>query len=144
MHLMRTIAKEFKEFALRGNVADMAVGIIVGGAFGKIVSSLVTDIIMPPVGLMLGGVDFSRLSISLRNATDNAQAVTLNYGLFVNTVIDFLIIAFSIFIMIKQINRLKKKSMPSAPKDKECPYCISKIPLKATKCAFCSSKVSAI
>lgn len=109
--------KEFKEFAVKGNMIDMAVGIIIGGAFGKIVSSLVTDIIMPPIGLLLGGIDFSQLAVTLKQATETTDAVTLNYGLFVNTVIDFLIIAFSIFIVVKQINRLKKKeeAKPEAP-----------------------------
>lgn len=101
--------KEFKEFAIKGNMIDMAVGIIIGGAFGKIVSSLVSDIIMPPIGLILGGIDFSNLAITLKKATDNAEAITLNYGLFINALIDFLIIAFSMFIAVKQINKLKRK-----------------------------------
>ena len=101
--------KEFKEFALKGNVMDLAVGIIIGGAFGKIVSSLVTDIIMPPVGYITGGINFADLAIVLKKATDTSAAITINYGLFINTVIDFLIIAFSIFIVVKQLNRFKKK-----------------------------------
>lgn len=101
--------KEFKKFAVRGNVMDMAVGIIIGAAFGKIVSSFVADIIMPPIGVILGGVDFSSLTVTLKKATDSVEAVTLNYGNFLNTVIDFVIIAFAIFIVIKQINRLKSK-----------------------------------
>lgn len=101
--------KEFKEFALKGNVMDLAIGVIIGGAFGKIVSSFVTDIIMPPVGLLLGGIDFSKLTIVLKQASENVEAVTINYGLFLNTVIDLLIVAFVIFIVVKQINRLKKK-----------------------------------
>jgi large conductance mechanosensitive channel len=101
--------QEFKKFAINGNVMDMAVGIIIGAAFGKIVSSFVSDIIMPPIGILLGGVDFSKLAITLKHATDSTSAVTLNYGIFINTIIDFLIIAFCIFIAIKQINKLKRK-----------------------------------
>jgi len=101
--------KEFKAFALRGDVVDMAIGIVIGGAFGKIVSSFVTDIIMPPIGLLLGGVDFTKLVITLKQATETTSAVTINYGLFINTIIDFIIIALAIFLVIKQINRFKKK-----------------------------------
>ncbi len=104
-----SIIKEFKEFAVKGNAVDMAVGIIIGAAFGKIVTSLVTDVIMPPIGLLLGGVDFKNLKLTLKAATIDAPAVTLNYGLFVNNVIDFLIVAFSIFLVVKGINSLKKK-----------------------------------
>ncbi|MBT4850194.1 large-conductance mechanosensitive channel protein MscL [Candidatus Parcubacteria bacterium] len=109
--------KEFKKFALKGNVMDMAVGIIIGAAFGKIVSSFVADIIMPPIGILLGGVDFSNLSITLKEASEGVEAVTLKYGLFINTIIDFVIIAFAIFIVIKQINKLKKKeeAKPTQP-----------------------------
>jgi large conductance mechanosensitive channel len=109
--------KEFKQFAMRGNVMDMAIGIIIGAAFGKIVSSLVGDVIMPPIGLLLGGVDFSNLSITLVNATENSEAVLLKYGIFINTIIDFLIIAFAIFIVVKAINSMKKKEeeKPAAP-----------------------------
>lgn len=109
--------KEFKQFAMRGNVMDMAIGIIIGAAFGKIVSSLVGDVIMPPIGLLLGGVDFSNLSITLVNATENSEAVLLKYGVFINTIIDFLIIAFAIFIVVKAINSMKKKEeeKPAAP-----------------------------
>jgi len=111
--------KEFKEFSVKGNMIDMAVGIIIGTAFGKIVSSLVTDIIMPPIGVLLGGVDFSGLAITLKQATPTAEAVTLNYGLFINTIIDFLIIAFTIFIAVKQINKLKKKEAVKPEKPSE-------------------------
>lgn len=104
-----SMLKDFKKFAVKGNVIDLAVGVVVGTAFGKIVSSFVTDIIMPPIGVLTGGVDFSKLSITLKKATDTAEAVTMNYGLFLNTVIDFLIISFSIFIAVKQLNRFKKK-----------------------------------
>ena len=109
--------KEFKQFAMRGNVMDMAIGIIIGAAFGKIVSSLVGDVIMPPIGLLLGGADFSNLSITLVNATENSEAVLLKYGVFINTIIDFLIIAFAIFIVVKAINSMKKKEeeKPVAP-----------------------------
>ena len=109
--------KEFKKFAVKGNVVDMAVGIIIGAAFGKIVSSFVSDIIMPPIGALLGGVNFSKLTITLKKATEATGAITINYGIFINTIIDFLIIAFAIFIMVKQINRLKKKEedKPVAP-----------------------------
>ncbi len=144
--------KEFKEFAVQGNVMDMAIGIIIGGAFGKIVSSLVTDVIMPPIGLLLGGVDFTNLFATLgpvKYATlaeaAAAGAATINYGVFINTVIDFLIIALAIFIVIKQLNRLKKKEEPAliaAPTTKECPYCISQIPLNATRCPNCTSQLT--
>ncbi len=109
--------KEFKEFAVKGNMIDMAVGIIIGAAFGKIVSSLVADVIMPPIGVLLGGIDFSNLAFTLKEATETTEAVTLNYGVFINTLIDFLIIAFTIFIVVKQINKLKKeeKTKPEKP-----------------------------
>jgi large conductance mechanosensitive channel len=141
--------KEFRDFALRGNVVDMAVGIIIGAAFGKIVSSLVGDVIMPPIGVLLGNVDFSDLFIDLSGAgyatlaaAKAAGAPTLNYGLFINTVIDFTIVAFAIFLVIKQMNRFKRPApAPAAPSDKPCPECLSKIPLKAKRCAYCASKV---
>ncbi|HEC99376.1 MAG TPA: large-conductance mechanosensitive channel protein MscL [Proteobacteria bacterium] len=120
--------KEFKEFAIRGNVIDMAVGIIIGGAFGKIVSSLVNDVIMPPIGLLLGNVDFSSLAITLKGKTAEAEAVTIKYGIFVNTVLDFIIVAFAIFIVIRQMNRLKKKVEAPPVMTKECPKCYSSIP----------------
>jgi large conductance mechanosensitive channel len=107
--------KEFKEFALKGNVMDMAIGIIIGGAFGKIVSSFVTDIIMPPIGILLGGVDFSKLAIILKPASEGVEAVAINYGLFLNTIIDFIIITLAIFIVIKQLNKLKKEEAPEEP-----------------------------
>jgi large conductance mechanosensitive channel len=118
------IVKEFKQFAMRGNVLDMAIGIIIGAAFGKIVSSLVSDVIMPPIGLLIGGMDFSNLSIVIKQATEGSDAVVLKYGVFINTVIDFLIVAFAIFLMIKGINTLKKKeeekpSVPPAPTKSE-------------------------
>jgi len=133
--------KEFKEFAMRGNVVDMAVGIIIGAAFGKIVSSFVNDVVMPPIGLLLGKVDFSNLAITLKTKTATAEAVTLKYGIFINTVLDFVIVAFAIFLMIKQINRFKRteEAPPTEPTTKECPKCFSIIPIKATRCPNCTS-----
>jgi large conductance mechanosensitive channel len=146
--------KEFKEFVMRGNMLDMAVGIIIGAAFGTIVSSLVADIIMPPIGLLLGGVDFSNFFAVLKGADGvrtfetlaaarEAGAVTINYGVFINALISFLIVAFVLFMIIRTFNRLKRKEepAPAEPTIKECPYCFSTIPLKATKCAFCTSAV---
>lgn len=135
--------KEFKEFAVRGNVMDMAVGIIIGGAFGKIVSSLVNDVIMPPIGMLLGNADFSSLMITLKEQTAAAEAVTLKYGVFINTVINFVIVAFSIFIVIKQINRLKRteEAPAAAPTTKDCPKCFTAIPVKAVRCPNCTSEL---
>lgn len=142
--------KEFKEFALRGNVLDLAIGIIIGAAFGKIVTSFVSDVLMPPIGLLLGKVDFANLFITLSGeeyaTLADAQAngaVTLNYGLFINTVVDFLIVAFVIFLLVRQINRLTRKpaEAPAAPTTRECPYCCSEIPLKATRCPNCTSEL---
>lgn len=130
---------EFKEFAMRGNVIDMAVGVVIGGAFGKIVSSLVNDVVMPPIGLLLGNVDFSNLAITLRDKTAEAEAVTIKYGVFINTVLDFLIIAAAIFLVIKQINRFKKKEEAAPVTTRECPRCFSTIPLQATRCPHCTS-----
>jgi len=140
--------KEFKDFAMRGNVVDMAVGIIIGAAFGKIVASLVKDVIMPPIGVLMGGVDFSGLFINLSGkafeslaAAQKAGAATINYGVFINTVVDFVIVAFAIFMVIKQMNRLKKEPAPADPTTKECPHCLSDIPIKAVKCSHCTSDV---
>lgn len=144
--------KEFKEFAMRGNVVDMAIGIILGGAFGKIVSSLVNDIIMPPIGKLLGNVDFSNLYINLsgtnyKSLTEAkaAGAATINIGLFINSIIDFIIIAFVIFIIVKQINRFRRKQIEQAEvvpaNRKECPYCASEISIKAKRCPYCTSNV---
>lgn len=136
--------KEFKEFAMRGNVVDMAVGIIIGAAFGKIISSLVSDVIMPPIGMLLGSVDFSDLAITLKGATAETDAVLIKYGAFINTVLDFTIVAFAIFFVIRQMNRLKKKdvSTPAAePTSKDCPKCFSAIPIKATRCPHCTSEI---
>lgn len=143
--------KEFKEFAVKGNVMDMAVGIIIGAAFGRIVTSLVSDVIMPPIGLLLGKVDFNSLFLNISGtsyptlaAAKAAGAATINYGTFINTVIDFLIVAFAIFLVVKQINRwTTKPAPPPAATSKDCPYCLSTIPLKATKCAFCTAAVTA-
>lgn len=133
--------KEFKDFAVRGNVVDMAVGIIIGAAFGKIVTSLVNDVVMPPIGMLLGNVDFSDLSLVLREQTAQADAVTVNYGAFINNVIDFLIVAFVIFLLIKQINRLKRDEAKQPDTTKNCPYCLSVIDIKATRCPQCTSEL---
>ena len=142
--------KEFKEFIMRGNVLDMAIGIIIGGAFGKIITSLVNDILMPPIGVLLGNVDFASLFINLSGKpyasladAKAAGAATINYGLFVNTVIDFVIVAFVIFLLIRAVNRMRreKEAAPAAPTTKECPYCLSSIPIKATRCANCTSQL---
>ncbi len=146
-----TIWKEFKEFAMRGNVLDMAVGIIIGAAFGKIITSFVNDIIMPPLGLLMGKIDFSSLYINLSGksfvslaAAKAAGAATINYGLFLNTVLDFLIVAIVIFLLIRQINRLKRQPAPAEVTTKECPYCFSAIPLKATRCPHCTSELKGV
>jgi len=146
--------KEFKEFAMKGNVVDMAVGIIIGAAFGSIIKSLVADVIMPPIGLLLGNVDFSNLFLVIKQASvdgtfatvaeaQKAGAVTINYGMFINTLISFLIVSFAIFIVIKNLNALKRKeeTPPAEPKTKECPHCFSEIPIKATRCGFCTSEL---
>jgi large conductance mechanosensitive channel len=142
--------KEFKEFAMKGNVVDMAVGIIIGAAFGRIITSLVADILMPPIGLMLGKVDFSTLFLNISGtsyptlaAAKAANAATINYGSFLNTVIDFIIVAFVIFLMIRQVNRWKPAPVVAAPTTKECPYCASQIPLKASRCPNCTSELRA-
>ena len=140
--------KEFKEFALRGSVLDLAVGIIIGGAFGKIVSSLVNDVLMPPIGLLVGRIDFSNLFVDLSGTNPpsladakKVGAATLNYGVFVNTAIEFLIIAFAVFLLVRQVNRWRKpEPAPApAPTTKDCPHCLSSIPIKATRCAHCTS-----
>jgi len=136
-----SMLKEFKEFAMRGNVMDMAVGIIIGGAFGKIVSSLVNDLIMPPIGLVLGGVDFRDLALTLKAATADTPAVSLNYGVFVNTVIDFLIIAAAIFLLVRTMNRFFKKEVPP-PKTRDCPECLMPVPLGARRCGHCTTVLS--
>lgn len=142
--------KEFKQFAMQGNVIDMAVGIIIGAAFGTIIKSLVDDILMPPIGLLLGNVDFSNLFLVIKEgkvagpyaslaAAKAAGAVSINIGVFINTIISFLIVAFSIFLVVKNVNRLKKAPPPPDPTTKDCPFCLSSIPIKATKCSHCTS-----
>jgi large conductance mechanosensitive channel len=141
--------KEFKEFAMKGNVLDMAIGIIIGAAFGKIISSMVSDILMPPIGMLMGKVDFSSLFINLTGqpfpslaAAKSAGAPTINYGVFLQTILDFVIVAFVIFMVVKQVNRFKKPDAPPAPPaTKPCPYCLSEIPLKAIRCSHCASDV---
>ena len=146
--------KEFREFAMRGSVLDMAVGIIIGAAFGTIVSSLVADVLMPPIGLLLGKVDFANLYILLTAgqtpgpyaslaAAQQAGAVTLNYGQFINKIISFLIVAFSLFLIIRSMNRMKKKAepAPAAPATKDCPFCATAVPLKAVRCPHCTSEL---
>jgi large conductance mechanosensitive channel len=146
--------KEFKNFAMRGNVIDMAVGIIMGSAFGAIIASLVNDIVMPPIGLLLGDVNFSDLFVVLKvgdvagpyatlAAAQEAGAVTLNYGTFINVIITFLIVAFAMFLLIRSINRLEKKeeAPPAEPTTKECPYCTTEIPIKAVRCPNCTSEL---
>lgn len=146
------MGKEFREFIMRGNVVDMAVGIIIGAAFVTIVKSLVDDIIMPPVGLLLGNIDFSSFFVVLKAGkvpppyetiaqAKAAGAVTVNYGVFINTIISFLIVAFCVFILVKNVNRLNRQSAPAEPTTKECPYCLSTIPLAAVKCAHCTAEL---
>jgi large conductance mechanosensitive channel len=144
--------KEFKEFAMRGNVLDLAVGVVIGAAFGKIVTSFVNDVLMPPVGLLIGKVDFSNLFIDLSRkghasiaAAKAAGDATLNYGLFINNIMDFLIVAFAIFVLIRQVNRMTVKVEPTAtalPAMKECTFCLSSIPLKASRCSQCTSQLN--
>jgi len=146
--------KEFKEFAMRGNVLDMAVGIVIGASFGAIVTSFVADVIMPPIGFLLGNIDFSSLFIILKEgkfpgpyeslaAAKAAGAVTVNYGVFLNTIISFLIVAFAIFLLIRSVNKLKREQEvpPAASTTKECPFCLSTIPIKAVKCAHCTAEL---
>jgi len=149
--------KEFKEFAMRGNVVDMAVGIVIGAAFGTIITSLVADVVMPPIGLLLGNVDFSNMFILLKDgakapgpyeslaAAKAAGAVTMNIGVFINTIISFIIVAFAVFLIIRNINRLKKQEAapPAVPTTKDCPFCITAIPIKAVRCPHCTSELKA-
>ena len=142
--------KEFREFAMRGNVIDLAVGVIIGAAFGTIVKSLVDDIIMPPIGLLIGGLDFSNLFLSLSGqeyaslaAAKAAGAATINYGVFLNNVLNFLIVAFAVFMLVRQINRMKRQAPAAVPAatEKSCPYCVSTIALAATRCPQCTSEL---
>ncbi len=153
--MLKGFLKEFKEFAVKGNVIDMAVGIIIGGAFSPIVNSLVKDIIMPPIGFVMNNVDFSNLYLSLTPTSEHyatvaeaqeAGLVTINYGVFINTLISFLIVSFAVFLLVKAINKLKaeKQAEPEAPAEpttKNCPFCCSEINIKATKCPYCASEV---
>ena len=148
--------QEFKKFAMRGNVVDMAVGIIMGTAFGAIVKSIVADVIMPPIGLLLGNVDFSNLFVTLKDGSlpgpyasladaAAAGAVTINYGVFINTLVSFLIVAVVIFFLVRSINKLseeKEPEKPAAPMTKECPFCLSTVPIKATRCPNCTSELT--
>lgn len=145
--------KEFKEFAMKGNMLDMAVGIIIGAAFGKIITSLVGDILMPPIGLLLGNVDFSSLYINLSGmpypslaAAKAAGAPVIRLGIFLNTVLDFVIVAFAIFLLIRQVNGMKRRpeAAPAAPTTKSCTYCLSTIAIKASRCAFCTSELTVV
>lgn len=141
--------KEFKAFAARGSFVDMAVGIIIGAAFGRIVSSLVNDVLMPPIGLLLGNVDFSNLFLNISGKSyatlaeaRAAGAATINYGVFLNTLVDFLIVAFAIFLLVRQVNRWSKPAPAPTPATKECPYCVSAIPVRATRCPNCTSALA--
>ena len=141
--------KEFKEFAMKGNVVDMAVGIIIGAAFGNIVTSLVNDVLMPPIGLLLGKVDFSNLYLNLSGKAfesladaKKAGAATINYGIFLNTIFNFLIVALVIFLLVKQVNRMRAPVPVAAPASKDCPYCASAIAIKATRCPHCTSQIA--
>ena len=145
------ILQEFKEFAVRGNVVDMAVGVIIGASFGKIVSSLVKDVVMPPIGLILGKIDFSNFFIALDGKTyesltqaQEAGAATLNYGIFINNIISFTIVGFVVFFLVKQINRLKRKEDVESvsPTQKSCPHCLMSISIKAARCPFCTSQLT--
>jgi large conductance mechanosensitive channel len=140
--------KEFKEFAMRGNVVDLAVGLVIGAAFGKIITSFVSDILMPPIGMLLGKMDFSNLFITLSDgqfatleAAKQAGAATINYGLFFNAIIDFVIVAFAIFMVVRQMNRMRREpeAAPAVPDTKECPFCLSTVPLQAVRCPHCTS-----
>ena len=148
------VVKEFREFAVKGNVVDMAVGIIIGGAFGTVVSSFVNDVMMPPIGMLVGDIDFQDMMVVMKEgatpgpyetlaAAKEAGAVTLNVGMFINAAVSFTIIAFAVFLLVKGINRLKREEAapPPAPTTKECPFCASAIPLKATRCPHCTSEI---
>jgi large conductance mechanosensitive channel len=139
-----SVVKEFKEFAMRGSMLDLAIGIIIGGAFGKVVSSVVNDVLMPPIGVLLGGVDFSSFGWTLREAFEKTPATVLKYGVFLNNIIDFLIVAFAVFMIVKAVNRMKRKEVvpAAAPTTKACPECAMAIPIGAKRCGFCTTKLS--
>ncbi len=150
---MSNFLREFRDFAARGNVFDLAVGIVIGAAFGKITASFVKDIIMPPIGYLIGGIDFSEIYVNLTGThypnlaeATKAGAPTINVGVFVNTVIDFLIIAFAVFLLVRAVNRMKTKPPPpaAAPTSRDCPYCLSTIPIRATRCPHCTSELPAV
>lgn len=137
-----SVVKEFKEFAMRGNMLDLAIGIIIGAAFGKVVSSVVNDVLMPPIGVLIGGVDFSSFGLTLKDAVDKTPAVVLKYGVFLNNMIDFLIVAFAVFMIVKAVNKMKKKSeVLPAPTTKACPECAMTIPIEAKRCGYCTTKL---
>jgi large conductance mechanosensitive channel len=138
-----SVVKEFKEFAMRGNVLDLAIGIIIGGAFGKVVSSMVNDVLMPPIGVLIGGVDFSSFGLTLKEAIDKTPASILKYGVFLNNIIDFTIVAFAVFLIVKAVNRMKRKEVApvAAPTTKQCPECSMTIPLDAKRCGHCTTKL---
>jgi large conductance mechanosensitive channel len=144
----KTMLKEFRDFVARGNVIELAVGVILGVAFGKVVASAVNDLIMPPIGMAIGGVDFTNLFVSLNGqyypsiaAAEAAGAPTINYGRFLNTSFEFLIVAFAVFLMVKQINRLKGPA-PAPAETRDCPFCVSRIPVRATRCPFCTADLT--
>ena len=137
-----SVVKEFKEFAMRGNVLDLAIGIIIGGAFGKVVSSMVNDVLMPPIGVIIGGVDFSSFGVTLKEAVDKTPASVLKYGVFLNNIIDFTIVAFAVFLIVKAVNRMKRKTeVQPAPTTKACPECSMTIPIEAKRCGYCTTKL---
>jgi large conductance mechanosensitive channel len=136
------MVKEFKTFIMRGNVVDLAVGVIIGAAFGKIVASLVNDILMPPLGMLIGGIDFSDMALTLKAPIGDAKPVVIHYGVFINNVIDFLIVAICVFLVIKAINSLKKSPPPADPTEKSCPQCMMLIPIAAKKCGHCTSLIA--
>jgi large conductance mechanosensitive channel len=142
--------KEFKAFIMRGNVLDLAIGIVIGAAFGAIVTSFVKDILMPPIGLLLGGMDFTNLFITLKGPAaatladaQKAGAITINYGVFINTLINFLIVAFAIFLVVKAANKMRSEPAPAAPNTKDCPFCATAIPIAAVRCPHCTSELKA-
>ena len=137
-----SMVKEFKEFATRGNVLDLAIGIIIGAAFGKVVSSMVNDVLMPPIGVLVGGVDFSSFGIVLKEAVDKNPGAVLKYGVFLNNIIDFAIVAFAVFLIVKGVNRMQRKPAPVVvPTTKKCPECMMDIPLDAKRCGHCTTKL---